>query len=161
MGQERFDLLIRLSRAQHKQLLAPIWNRLANTKKTVVFPRLSVFQRLVAFPLVLPMGWKNSPPIFCTATETIADLANNSLKINATVPDHYLSLLASTLDNIYLQLIPAHERTPSNGLFAPKERDPFLSFPIKSLSYIDVFVDDFIGLAQPRYSLSPTRQRRP
>ena len=32
---------------------------------------------LVAFPSVLPMGWKNSPPIFSAATETIADLANH------------------------------------------------------------------------------------
>ena len=34
---------------------------------------------LVAFPLVLPMGWSKSPPIFSTATETIAYLANERL----------------------------------------------------------------------------------
>mgnify|MGYP003335458650 CR=1 FL=1 len=33
LGQERFDILLRLSRAQNEQQLAPIWNRLANTKK--------------------------------------------------------------------------------------------------------------------------------
>ena len=33
-------------------------------------------EQLIAFPTVLPMGWKNSPPIFCAATETITDLAN-------------------------------------------------------------------------------------
>ena len=33
--------------------------------------------KLVAFPLVLPMGWKNSLPICSAATETIADLANH------------------------------------------------------------------------------------
>ena len=67
------------------------------------------------------MGWKNSPPIFSTATETIADLANHSLKINAKAPDHHLSLLAATLDNINPHHISAHECTPSNALFAPKE----------------------------------------
>jgi hypothetical protein len=31
---------------------------------------------MVAFPLVLPMGWTDSPPHFSSATETITDLAN-------------------------------------------------------------------------------------
>ena len=34
---------------------------------------------LVAFPLVLPMGWVESPPQFCDVTETVADLANTAL----------------------------------------------------------------------------------
>ena len=33
---------------------------------------------LVAFPLVLPMGWVGSPPQFCAVTETVADLANTA-----------------------------------------------------------------------------------
>ena len=48
-------------------------------KLGVVFPTLPEDEQLVAFPLVLPMGWSNSPPIFSTATETIADLANRRL----------------------------------------------------------------------------------
>ena len=36
-------------------------------------------EQLVAFPLVLPMGWVQSPPYFCSVTETIADLANDTL----------------------------------------------------------------------------------
>jgi hypothetical protein len=31
---------------------------------------------LIAVPMVLSMGWMESPPAFCTVTETIADLAN-------------------------------------------------------------------------------------
>ena len=31
---------------------------------------------LIAVPMVLPMGWMESPPTFCTVTETTADLAN-------------------------------------------------------------------------------------
>ena len=31
---------------------------------------------LIAVPMVLPMGWMESPPAFCTVTETIVDLAN-------------------------------------------------------------------------------------
>ena len=35
---------------------------------------------LVAISLTLSMGWKNSPPVFCAATETVTDLANASLR---------------------------------------------------------------------------------
>ena len=35
---------------------------------------------LVEFPLVLPMGWVESPPQFCAVTETVADLANTALR---------------------------------------------------------------------------------
>ena len=35
---------------------------------------------LVAFPLVLPMGWVESPPQFCAVTETVADLSNTVLR---------------------------------------------------------------------------------
>ncbi len=45
-------------------------------KLGVVFPTLPGDKPLIAFPLVLPMGWTNSPPIFSTATETIADTPN-------------------------------------------------------------------------------------
>ncbi len=45
-------------------------------KLGVFFPMLPGDKPLIAFPLVLPMGWTNSPPIFSTAMETIADIAN-------------------------------------------------------------------------------------
>ena len=45
---------------------------------------------LVVFPLVLPMGWKNSPPIFSAATETIADLTNYRIKGGLPPPTHPL-----------------------------------------------------------------------
>ena len=35
---------------------------------------------LVVFPLVLPMGWVESPPQFCAVTETVADLGNTELR---------------------------------------------------------------------------------
>ena len=45
-------------------------------KLGVVFPTPPGEEQLIAFPLVLPMGWKNSPPIFTTATGIGADMAN-------------------------------------------------------------------------------------
>lgn len=68
-------------------------------KLGVVFPTLPGQPRLVAFPLVLPMGWKNSPPIFSTATETIADLANRHINDPLHSPNqHPLSTLSSTFE---------------------------------------------------------------
>jgi hypothetical protein len=46
------------------------------SKLGCVFPTLPGDKPLIAFPLVLSMGWTNSPPFFSTATETIADIAN-------------------------------------------------------------------------------------
>ena len=50
-------------------------------------PSLGVFlppgpdsKNLVTFPLVLPMGWVESPPQFCAVTETVAYLANTALR---------------------------------------------------------------------------------
>ena len=53
----------------------------------VVFPVKQGAEPLVAFPLVLPMGWKNSPPIFSAATETAADIANRDIQSDAPCPN--------------------------------------------------------------------------
>jgi len=66
-------------------------------KLGVVFPTLEGEDPLIAFPLVLPMGWKNSPPIFCTATETIADLANARLRANVKPAEYPLDELAESV----------------------------------------------------------------
>ncbi len=66
-------------------------------KLGVVFPTLLGDEQLVAFPLVLPMGWSNSPPIFSTATETFADLANRRLRSNSKVGPHHLDDLAQSI----------------------------------------------------------------
>ena len=48
-------------------------------KLGLIFPSGKGEDQMLAIPLTLPMGWKNSPPLFCTATETVADLANEAL----------------------------------------------------------------------------------
>ena len=55
----------------------------------------------VAFPLVLPMGWTESPPAFCVATETVTDLANWSLQRHEVFPKHRLEDIANTLPEDY------------------------------------------------------------
>jgi hypothetical protein len=69
-------------------------------KLGVVFPAPPGVEPLVALPLVLPMGWKNSPPAFCTATETIADLANQRLLAQQLPLPHPLGMQAAQQDEI-------------------------------------------------------------
>ena len=57
-------------------------------KLGVAFPTKPGEEKLVALPLVLPMGWKNSPSIFSAVTKTIADLANQRIESSAEPPSH-------------------------------------------------------------------------
>ncbi len=54
----------------------------------VMPPQWEGEEQLVAMPLVLPMGWTQSPPLFLAATETIANLVNAKLAENTQLPVH-------------------------------------------------------------------------
>jgi hypothetical protein len=60
----------------------------------VSLPLLHGDTLLVALPLVLPMGWTESPPYFTVATETVVDLANQRLRNHWKPPPHRLEALA-------------------------------------------------------------------
>ena len=109
-------------------------------KLGVVFPTEPGCPPLVALPLVLPMGWKNSPPIFTTGTETVADVANANIRDPTyTPPPHHLDKLADSIP------IPAPPPKPSQ--LDLLSRDPSLpQAPIQG--YVDVFMDDFLALVQ-------------
>ena len=64
----------------------------------VLFPSKKGERKLIGFPLVLPMGWAESPLAFCAGTETIADLANITLVTNMCSLDvpHRLDVLSET-----------------------------------------------------------------
>jgi hypothetical protein len=66
-------------------------------KLGVAFPTAPGEDPLVAFPVVLPMGWKNSPPVFSTATETVADMVNARLKAQVPPRPHHLDELAESI----------------------------------------------------------------
>lgn len=123
-----------------------VWVRAQDVPKLgVAFPSLNADQPLVAFPIVLPMGWTESPPYFCTVTETITDIANERILKWRRVQPHRLDKLASTpadLKALRTQQ-PLHRTTP-----IPIERDPHLPTNSRRLAAIDVFVDDFVGIAQ-------------
>ncbi|KAL7542839.1 hypothetical protein ACHAWF_007263 [Thalassiosira exigua] len=150
-------------------------------KLGVAFPTRPGEEKLIAFPLVLPMGWKNSPPIFSTATETIADLANARIRRQQHPAPHPLDELAATIPSPS----PLEAKSPVDGTPTPATRDmktkspvaavrttatrdvspadplaaascspapaawdPSLPLPspMRPISYIDVFVDDFVAL---------------
>jgi hypothetical protein len=89
-------------------------------------------------PLSLPMGWSLSPPYFCAFTETCADVANTYLA-NIGVQTHpYAHVL--------------HPPTPpsSNTHFHSMAIFPYNPTPpSRPLTYNDVYLDDFMVLAQP------------
>jgi hypothetical protein len=66
-------------------------------KLGVAFPTAPGKDPSVAVPLVLPMGWKNSPPVFSTATETIANLVNLRLRCLALPLPHHLDDFAESI----------------------------------------------------------------
>ncbi|KAL3822497.1 hypothetical protein ACHAXA_002515 [Cyclostephanos tholiformis] len=111
----------------------------------------------VAFPT--PTGddpLKNSPPIFSTATETIADLTNARLRTITHPPPHHLDDLAE-----HIASQPPSPPLPSVNL-STAPRDPSLPAPAAPLAYADVYVDDFVGAAQrsPPGTLGMDNRRR-
>lgn len=141
-------------------------------KLGLLFPTIPTLDEpLVAIPLVLPMGWKNSPPVFSTATETVADVANAAIASSSPASPHALAELASTLDDTLAALPETAEQTVAEPIFPdqlasnaadlakclpespwesslPTSRDPCLPPQPKPAAYIDVFVDDWLALAQ-------------
>ena len=67
-------------------------------KLAVCLPEFPGLPKLVALPVVIPMGWTESPPWFCAFTETIADLTNMDLYRNKRVPPHHLGPQAAISD---------------------------------------------------------------
>ena len=79
------------------------------------------------------------------ATETVADLANEALRTHQPSKQHLLDIRAEAVDPP-----PAPPLTQEH---ANLTRDPYFQRPnAKLLAYVDVFVDDFLGLSQgPRH----------
>lgn len=138
----------------------------------VAFPPLPDGTELVAFPLVLPMGWVNSPPTFCAATETVADMANARIAAGVVPPPHRLDAVANTPPAL---AVPSREalgggfagRATAEQLENQAEFNPMaqqvqmdcstqqLPPPVvqsrrrhKPVAYYDIYVDDFLGACQ-------------
>ena len=58
-------------------------------------PKLDLFlptredeEHLVVIPLILPMGWNNPSPIFCTSMETVSNLENSAIRSHIRARPH-------------------------------------------------------------------------
>jgi hypothetical protein len=105
-------------------------------KMGVAMPDSPTGEPLIAFPLALPMGWVNSPPLFVAAMETIADNANAALARHETPGPHRLKALADPDPPERRRKLPAPVATEPT----PRRRPP--------LQYTDVYVNDFVMAAQ-------------
>ena len=118
----------------------------------VAFPVAPGEPPLVAMPLVLPMGWTESPPYFCSATETIADLANDVAHSTWSPPPHPLEVAAATAPVAETALTLTVPAPPSPHL--PLQRPVPVPTSVRArrhrrpLRYADVFIDDEILVAQ-------------
>jgi hypothetical protein len=114
----------------------------------VVFSTYDDEEPLVAFPLTLPIGWVESPPYFCTATETLANLAN-AVPTQRNLPPHPLEHLADTLPPP-IELPHTSSSTHLLGhrpLPEPVAHSSLAPFRAPVL-YHDIYVDDYMSLAQ-------------
>jgi hypothetical protein len=117
-------------------------------KLAVAIPTLHGDEPLLALPLVLPMGWTESPPYFCAATETVTDITNRRLANHWKPPPHRLEELADTQPedsletettvNIAAKCVPLATSTRPHNRRTRK----------RPLQKTDVFVDDFVAMAQ-------------
>jgi hypothetical protein len=114
-------------------------------KLGVVVPTLPGQPKIIDFPLVLPMCWMQSPPLFTAATETVADLANQELRASKPAQPHMVDIVSESqgtvpeLTPIALNVAPT---LPLPVKALPKGRP---SPPVKSW---EVDVDDFIDIVQ-------------
>jgi hypothetical protein len=113
-------------------------------------PKLGVMspsegEPLVPPPLVLPMGWMQSLPLFTAAIETVAGLANHQLRNRLSCGPHRLDSIAETPPPVPPKV---HHVTAGQ---APTQLPPQPtptgrpSPPVKSR---EVYVDEFIGMVQ-------------
>jgi hypothetical protein len=77
-----------------------IWVKAADVPKLgVLLPAGPGQERLTGFPVVLSMGWKESSTVFTSATETVADLANDQITQGNKQPPHHLDIQAESCSN--------------------------------------------------------------
>jgi len=101
---------------------------------------------LLAVPSVLPMGWSESCPYFCMATETIADATNKQPRCSFSTLPHAQDVLAAAQDQL-------------GGPTAISSTLPAPLLPQHPIDYTDVYIDDFMLLAQTHRVATTLRRR--
>jgi hypothetical protein len=114
-------------------------------KLGVVVPTEPGDPQVIGFPLVLPMGWMQSPPLFTAATETVTDLANQALQHSTQSGPHRLDVLSESVAPPPLGAPPA--LAPPSADPIPHRRAP-QGLPLPTVKKWYVYVDAFIGMVQ-------------
>ncbi len=109
---------------------------LAALELAVVLPGDGPYQHLIGIPLSLPMGWTHSPPYFCAYTETVTDITNASLN-HPALPRHSLEPVLQQFD------------TTRESNFQQSALLPLGTPSLLPLATVDIYLDDFMALAQP------------
>jgi hypothetical protein len=125
-----------------------VWISLATIPSLgAILPTYSNKEPLIAFPLILPMGWVDSPKYLCKVTETAANLANARFDANAlAVSSHHLTTLA---DSRPPPLEPPSIPTPAASSCIPPPPSTCSRGPLQcNLNYVDVYTDDFLHATQ-------------
>jgi hypothetical protein len=107
-----------------------------------ILPSYPDEEPLIAFPMILPMGWVDSPNYLCAVTETIADLANARFATNDLSPaTHRLNETARTapIDGAQLPRATSNSPPPTTRSLGPLK---------PPLNFTDVYMDDFIAASQ-------------
>ena len=92
---------------------------------------------MVATPTRLPMGWMELPPAFSAVMKTTADLLNESLETTCHIPPPH-PFKAQASKPVSMASPHAHDTFPIQD-----------TGPLRPLlAYVDVYLDDFIKLAQ-------------
>jgi hypothetical protein len=115
-------------------------------KLAVSIPSFDENEPLVALPLVLPMGWTESPPYFCAATETVADIANQRLQTWTHSAPHRLEKFAES--EATPEAIAEIASTLAATATPLPTTVPQRQWKRKFLSRFDLFVDDYVGMQQ-------------
>ena len=95
---------------------------------------------MVAIPLTLPMGWKESPPNFCALTETIVDVATAKMTDDWQPAPHPMEALAISPPPDPDDSRVVHQHTTLS------EETPVPT--TTEVRHLDVFVDDMLMFAQ-------------
>ena len=123
-----------------------VWVQIEDLPKLgVALPSYSDQEAMVAFPLALPMGWVESPPYFTALTETACDLANALLTEDTDRRlrrPHRLEAVAST---------PPANEAPANVATTVRAPTAWAIRTQRPVAAVDVYVDDFLLLAQTKH----------
>lgn len=138
-------------------------------KLAVALPPAPDGTPLVALPLALPMGWVESPPYFTSLTETACDLVNAAVKGRIVPkPLHRLETLSQTPPAAGAQQLARHDQgvlpygwgetnstlihhaRPTSAAPAPLATADDVHVAPAPLATADVYVDDFILVAQTK-----------